>query len=335
MEISFSGYYQNKYNFSFNIDSDKIINTEFKVNEIFSIERNLENHRITEMIPGTGSVFSNSQNKSGKPSRFKEPFCEIFPEIYSNPNISIEEISSNILLIDLKKKIPFKKEETIKDYFCRIRIVSLVKLLREHDLRTSKNEKIWKYFINDYEDAKNKDLINLHRINFSITPEIDTNNLFGIYIFQINKKIIYVGIANRGKDVKKPYGFSGVRKDYNKFKSSKNCSTFIARLGGSTRDKVNSVIAKYLREDCDGKIDQIDVNWYHIPIDKNYGQQLLKDVPDSLINFDKVSAKDQLKINNNKKGYLDFLESCLIKKFDTTNQKPKMQVKQEFSDDFM
>ena len=77
--------------------------------------------------------------------------------------------------------------------------------------------------------------------------------------------------------------------------------------------------------------DNVVINWFNIPITPEKAKVMLKDLPPEDIDFTKHSKKSG---KGGSISYLEFIESALIKKFDTLSKEIGMQAKREISNRF-
>ena len=284
----------------FEFDIEDMRDTHLEIDNTFDIESMFDKYEGIEKGKVVGPNDSRSINAYRKKSKYKDFLDVLIPAISEKTGMSEEYINS-------------------------VHVKHLVSDIRKSATLTPEGRLAWKLFLNNYDEVENTDDIELKRVEFLLnnaSPEGD----FGIYMFEIDGDVAYIGVANKGSEGK--YGFKTVGGEYNRKKNSTSMTKTFGSQGGDTRDKVNKKLADYIIKK--GK-DNVVIDWYNLPINAEKARKMLKDIPESDIDFTRDSKK------SNKGGpisYLEFIESALIKRFDTLNHPIKMQTKGEITDRF-
>ena len=287
-----------KHPFKFTLDEMRDtqleIDTTFDAESIFDKYDNIENGDVI------GADKKTSVANYRKKSKYKDVLNALIPAISEKTGMSEEYIDS-------------------------VHIKNLVSDIKKSATTTPDGQLAWKIFLNNYDKLENTDDIGLMRVEY-LLKNATTSNDSGVYMFEIDGDVKYIGVANKGRTGK--YGFNAVGKEYNRDKTSTAATNMFGNQGGDTRDKINKKLADYVTSK--GK-DNVVIDWYNIPITPEKAEVLLKDLPSEDIDFTKDSKKSG---TGGSISYLEFIESALIKKFDTLSKDIGMQAKGEISNRF-
>ena len=287
-----------KYPFKFTLDemrdTELEIDTTFDAESIFDKYDNIKNGDVI------GADKKTSVANYRKQSKYKDVLNALIPAISEKTGMSEEYIDS-------------------------VHIKNLFSDIRKSGTTTPDGKLAWKIFLNNYDNLENTDDIGLMRVEYLLN-NATTSNDYGVYMFEIDGDVKYIGVANKGRTGK--YGFNTVGKEYNRKKTSKAATNMFGNQGGDTRDKINKKLSDYISSK--GK-DNVVINWFNIPITPEKAKVMLKDLPPEDIDFTKHSKKSG---KGGSISYLEFIESALIKKFDTLSKEIGMQAKREISNRF-
>lgn len=85
-----------------------------------------------------------------------------------------------------------------EEYIDSVHIKNLFSDVRKSGTTTPDGKLAWKIFLNNYDNLENTDDIGLMRVEYLLN-NATTSNDYGVYMFEIDGDVKYIGVANKGR----------------------------------------------------------------------------------------------------------------------------------------